>query len=364
MSSDPPDPYVVLGVSPGASLEDLKRARRILAMKWHPDRGWADSGTDRLERDRQMKLINAAYQELSRRDPVREAARARSEQAEREREAREREARERAAADTAARERADRERRARERAEEAARERAERERRERAEGARRERERAERERAENERVQRERARAERDARQPSRFAAETLSERTTFRPVGLVFPSGREGFTIRICVDGDDDVIFLARGRRLLLFDSPGSMATFLVTDYNHDLTRLPAWKDIRTSMAQSPPVPDVDDYADFEFILQSLHAAPAEWVPEPFLVCRDMVLEIGTAFDHRRLLELVGPGTPIDRLDDLLRAVETPLPGWRSRRQLRKLDANQLGMHWRLAASRLRSIAHWHALP
>jgi curved DNA-binding protein CbpA len=364
MSSDQPDPYAVLGVSPGASLEELKRARRTLAKKWHPDRSWADTGTDKLQRDRQMKLINAAFVELSRRDPVREAARARAEQAEREREARERaarkatqDARERAAADAAARERS--ERRARERADEAARERAERERRERVQ-----RERAERERAENERVRRERARADRDARQPSRFASEALSERTTFRPVGLVFPSGREGFTIRICVDGDDDdnVIFLARGRRFVLFDSPESMATFLTTDRNHDLNRLPGWNDIRLSMADSPPA--ADDYADFEFILQTLHAPSAAWVPEPFVVCRDLVFEIATAFGHRRLLETVGPGTPIDRLDDVLRAVDGPAPDWRSRRKLRRLDARQLGMHWRLAASRLRSIAYWHPGP
>lgn len=357
MSSDQPDPYVVLGVSPGASIEELKRARRTLAKKWHPDRSWSDTGADTIDRNQQMKLINAAYLELSRRDPVQEAARARAEQTERERKARERAAereatqaaRESAAADAAARERSER----------MARERAERERREHME-----RERTERERAEHERTRRERDRADRDARQPSRFASEALSERTTFHPVGLVFPSGREGVTIRICVDEDDDdnVIFLARGSRLLLFHSPESMAAFLTTDFNHDLARLPAWRDIRMSMAASPPVPAEDDYADFEFILQSLLAPPTAWVPQPFLVCRDMVLEIGKAFGDRRLLEAVGPGSPIDRLDDALRAVDRPAPDRRARRQLRRLDGGELGTHWRLAASRLRSIAHWHA--
>ena len=56
-----------------------------------------------------------------------------------------------------------------------------------------------------------------------------LTDRTTFHPVGLVFPRGREGYTIRIAVDEDEDnVIFLARGRRLMLFRSPESMADFL----------------------------------------------------------------------------------------------------------------------------------------
>lgn len=52
------DPYVVLGISSGASPAELKRAYRRLAMRWHPDRNDAPEATERF------KEINAAYERL------------------------------------------------------------------------------------------------------------------------------------------------------------------------------------------------------------------------------------------------------------------------------------------------------------
>lgn len=50
------DPYKVLGLSPGASDEEVKKAYRRLAMKYHPDRNPGDE-----EAARKMQEINAAY---------------------------------------------------------------------------------------------------------------------------------------------------------------------------------------------------------------------------------------------------------------------------------------------------------------
>ena len=53
------DPYKILGVSPGASDEEIKRAYRALAKKYHPDRNPGDE-----EAAKKMQQINAAYERI------------------------------------------------------------------------------------------------------------------------------------------------------------------------------------------------------------------------------------------------------------------------------------------------------------
>ena len=58
------DPYKVLGISPNASDEDVKKAYRDLARKYHPDK-YTDEALKRTAEER-MKEINAAYDEILR----------------------------------------------------------------------------------------------------------------------------------------------------------------------------------------------------------------------------------------------------------------------------------------------------------
>ena len=59
------DPYSVLGVDPSASDDEVKRAYRELARKYHPDNYQNNPLADLAEE--KMKEINEAYDEIQRR---------------------------------------------------------------------------------------------------------------------------------------------------------------------------------------------------------------------------------------------------------------------------------------------------------
>ena len=54
------DYYEVLGISKGAEAQEIKKAYRKLAMKYHPDRNPGDK-----EAEEKFKEINEAYEVLS-----------------------------------------------------------------------------------------------------------------------------------------------------------------------------------------------------------------------------------------------------------------------------------------------------------
>eukprot|EP00995_Heteronema_vittatum_P005451 NODE_1857_length_877_cov_550.287440_g916_i2.p1 GENE.NODE_1857_length_877_cov_550.287440_g916_i2~~NODE_1857_length_877_cov_550.287440_g916_i2.p1 ORF type:complete len:281 (-),score=83.10 NODE_1857_length_877_cov_550.287440_g916_i2:35-850(-) len=60
-----PDHYKLLGVEQASSADDIKKAYRTLALKYHPDKCAADTPAQKAEAERKFKEVNEAYAILS-----------------------------------------------------------------------------------------------------------------------------------------------------------------------------------------------------------------------------------------------------------------------------------------------------------
>ncbi|HET8929806.1 MAG TPA: J domain-containing protein [Acidimicrobiales bacterium] len=58
------DPYEVLGLFPGATLDQVKKAHRKLAKQYHPDRFMSAPDAERHRAELKMVQVNGAYAEL------------------------------------------------------------------------------------------------------------------------------------------------------------------------------------------------------------------------------------------------------------------------------------------------------------
>ena len=58
------DPYTVIGLQPGATLDKVVNAHRSLAKRYHPDRQHGADEEDQARSEQTMRRVNAAYQEL------------------------------------------------------------------------------------------------------------------------------------------------------------------------------------------------------------------------------------------------------------------------------------------------------------
>jgi len=72
MSVDPTPYLETLGLEPGASVGDVKKAYRDLSKVWHPDRFAEDPDLQRKASEK-LKAINAAYRQLQSYEPAPDA---------------------------------------------------------------------------------------------------------------------------------------------------------------------------------------------------------------------------------------------------------------------------------------------------
>lgn len=168
-------------------------------------------------------------------------------------------------------------------------------------------------------------------------------------PVEISLPSD-SGYTLRHYREGDDgtEPVFLGAGGVAYVFRSTEGLIDFIRSDEPHDLTELDDWDDVKTA-TDIDVTPDEMGIYQLDMVVTMLRGGADSWDPELLVLAGECARDLGKYADLDDVLAALGPGSPLDELDDDLRN-----GGILARRRLRKLNGDNLAIGWRSVISRL----------
>jgi hypothetical protein len=174
---------------------------------------------------------------------------------------------------------------------------------------------------------------------------------------------GRTGYTVRVIVTDEAGeqrgTVFATVAGRLPLFSRPRQAIAFVATTSGHDIASLPSWSQLKTSMSEGR-IPTMDEYRyDLDLPPANLAMHPRQWQHDVIVRAGDAACELIAALSIEGGEDLLGPGTALDQLDDLLRLAYVK-PRRHCIDRWERLDRLRLAGLWQRAADLIASRADW----
>jgi len=155
--------------------------------------------------------------------------------------------------------------------------------------------------------------------------------------------------------------VFLARNGKLFLFHSPDSLVKFVKSDAEHDLRQIDTWDTLVERITSEDIVPLEEDTYELDLVVENLRGGPDAWDPPLILRAGEIARDLSYALRIDPVLVALSPGTPLDQLDETLRAAEQGgLSGMLARRRLRKIPAQQSSLAWRTIIGKISAAVDW----
>jgi hypothetical protein len=160
----------------------------------------------------------------------------------------------------------------------------------------------------------------------------------------------------------DEEVpIFLSHKGRLLLFGSPESLVDFVRSGGPHDLVQLDSWGTLVKRVRPDDVVPAQDDTYELDLVVDNLRGTHDAWDLPLLISAGELARDLSYALQLKPVIAALANGSPLDDLDEALRAATGgTVGGFMGRRRLRKIGTQQASLGWRTIIGKISAAVDW----
>jgi hypothetical protein len=159
----------------------------------------------------------------------------------------------------------------------------------------------------------------------------------------------------------EDVPIFLGRRGKVFLFHSPEKLVEFVQSGVDNDLSQVDTWDDLVGRITPDDVAALPDDTYELDLVVENLRGGADAWDSPLILRAGELARDLAYALRLATVQAAMGSGSPLDDLDEALRAAEGGgISGFMARRRLRKIPAQQSALAWRTVIGKISAAADW----
>jgi hypothetical protein len=155
--------------------------------------------------------------------------------------------------------------------------------------------------------------------------------------------------------------LFLSHRGRLQLFGDARSLVEFVQSDAPHDMRQLDTWSSLAKRVRPDDVEPREEDTYELDLVVENLRGGVDAWDFALLISAGEFARDIGQALHLTSVINTMSPGSPLDDLDEALRAATGGgIGGALGRRRLRRFGAQQASLGWRNVIGKVSGATDW----
>jgi hypothetical protein len=159
----------------------------------------------------------------------------------------------------------------------------------------------------------------------------------------------------------EDVPVFLGHRGRVYLFRSAEKLVEFVRSDAPNDMAQLDSWPELTQRITAEDVEAAEDDTYELDLVVQNLRGGPDTWDYPMLIRAGEVARDLGYALRIERVLDSLSAGSPLDNLDEALRAAEAGGPkAFFAKRKLRKMAEQQAAIGWRTIIGKISAAVDW----